>query len=211
MKWEHLSIVIALTSACSSAPSTQVQPNASANMAGESCETEEGAACAHHVEGHECNHGHEGAACAHHGEGHACDHGHGGAGNATPPRAGADGSQLFGAELNGALSTTPLATILASPQTYVGQTVRTEGEVSAVCQRMGCWMELRTDGGAVRVPIAGHAFFLPRDITGRHAIIEGTVSASELTAEQRAHLASEGAQALGAGVSIAATGVQLLP
>lgn len=194
MKNSVLMIAVALTWGCSSAAPTQVQPNTTASASGESCAHEEGSACAHHGEGHECGHG-----------------GHEVPGNAGGARASADGTQHFGAPLNGALAVTPLATILASPQTYAGQTVRTEGEVSAVCQRMGCWMELRAENGSVRVPIAGHAFFLPRDITGRRAIIEGNVAISELSEAQRAHLASEGAQTLGAGVAITATGVQLQP
>ena len=104
---------------------------------------------------------------------------------------------------------TPLATILAEPARFRDQTVRTEGEIARVCQRMGCWMELResAEGPAVRVPMAGHSFFLPRDVSGRHAMLEGRVHVEELSAEHRAHLESEGAQATASALAIHATGV----
>ncbi|MBK8169728.1 MAG: DUF4920 domain-containing protein [Sandaracinaceae bacterium] len=182
-------LVLALAGCSSASPAAPAAQAASGEQhaAGEACE-------------------HEGAACEH-GEGHACDHEH--ASGAPAANTLADGSTLYGHELNASLPVTPLATILAEPARFAGQTVRTEGEVSAVCQRMGCWMELRAESGTVRVPIAGHAFNLPRDITGKHAVIEGTVSVTELSEAQRAHLASEGAQALASAVSISATGVQL--
>lgn len=190
-----LSIALGLC-ACSSAPPPAATAGAQASNTGE------GEACAHHGEGHA-----EGEACDHEMP-HSCDHDAPGGGAATST-AQADGSVLYGQALNASLAVTPLATVLANPGNFAGQTIRTEGEVAAVCQRMGCWMELRADGGTVRVPIAGHAFNLPRDITGKHASIEGTVNVTELSEAQRAHLASEGAQALGSSVSIAATGVQL--
>lgn len=196
-----VSVVLGLCG-CSSAPSPAATAGAQASN------TAEGEACAHHGEGHA-----EGEACAHHGAGHAegehsCDHDAPG-GPAAASITQADGSVLYGQALNASIAVTPLATVLAAPANFAGQTIRTEGEVAAVCQRMGCWMELRAEGGTVRVPIAGHAFNLPRDITGKHASIEGTVNVTELSEAQRAHLASEGAQALGSSVSIAATGVQL--
>ena len=35
---------------------------------------------------------------------------------------------------------TPIASIVKSPQDYVGKTVRVDGVATAVCQAMGCWM-----------------------------------------------------------------------
>ena len=93
--------------------------------------------------------------------------------------------------------TVPIAEILADPEGFEGKEVRIEGTVSDVCPKKGCWMELRQgeEGPAVRVPMAGHSFFLPRDVAGRHARIEGRVAMRELSPEARAHHESEGAQA----------------
>jgi hypothetical protein len=103
----------------------------------------------------------------------------------------------------------PLADITSAPERFKDQVVRTEGTIARVCQAMGCWMELQAaaDAPAVRVPMAGHAFFLPKDVAGRHAMIEGRVALQELTPEARAHLAAEGAVAVASALSIAATTV----
>src|SRR5690606_20243959 len=105
--------------------------------------------------------------------------------------------RTFGAPPDVERPLTPLASILAEPERYRDQVVRTEGEIAQVCQRMGCWMELRESpqGPAVRVPMAGHRFFLPRDVVGRRAMLEGRVAMRVLSAAERAHYESEGATA----------------
>lgn len=118
-----------------------------------------------------------------------------------------DGSRQFGAPLSDHVET-PLAQIAAAPASFDGQTVVTEGHIERVCQRMGCWMELTAEGAQpVRVPMAGHSFFLPRDVAGHEATIEGRVLVTALSPEARAHLASEGALATADELSIEATSV----
>lgn len=119
------------------------------------------------------------------------------------------GEHRYGDPLEDGRELTTLGAILAAPETFADQVVRTEGEIAAVCQAMGCWMELREaeDGPAVRVPMAGHSFFLPKDISGRHATLEGRVALRDLSAEERAHLESEGASATAGALAIHATGV----
>ena len=115
----------------------------------------------------------------------------------------------FGAALSDR-TLTQLAEIAGDPERFNGQVVKTEGEITQVCQRMGCWMEMRSEGApAVRVPMAGHNFFLPRDCAGRRATIEGEVAIRELSDAEREHLASEGAQAVAQTLQISATGVEL--
>jgi hypothetical protein len=126
----------------------------------------------------------------------------------TPPAPG--GPRDFGAHIDDSRPLTPLAEIVAAPAAHAEQVVRTRGVVHRVCQRMGCWMELRDgEGPPVRVPMAGHAFFLPRDCQGAQAEIEGRVVIQELSAAAREHLGGEGATALASTVSIDATGVHL--
>lgn len=128
---------------------------------------------------------------------------------AAAPPAAANGARTFGAPLAGATALTGLAEITGAPERFKDQVVRTEGTIARVCQAMGCWMELQASAAdpAVRVPMAGHAFFLPKDVAGRHATIEGRVALQELTPEVRAHLASEGAVAVASALSISATTV----
>jgi hypothetical protein len=145
----------------------------------------------------------EGRHAAGHGEHAAVDES-----GPRPTRVLEDGSRLFGAELSADRPVTPLAQIAAAPASFAGQVVKTEGTIERVCQAMGCWMELRAEGTpAVRVPMAGHAFFLPRDVGGRSAVIEGRVAVQRLSPEAREHLAAEGAQAVDSELSIEATGV----
>lgn len=146
-----------------------------------------------------------------HGDGahgnHAAPHQEAEATGPRPTRVMDDGARLFGAEPAGT-TVTALADIVASPAQFDGQVVSTSGTIERVCQRMGCWMELRGENApAVRVPMAGHAFFLPRDVEGRAATIEGRVAVQELSAEAREHLASEGALATASSLSIDATSV----
>ena len=125
----------------------------------------------------------------------------------APTETLSDGSRLYGKALS-ETPITPLAEIAASPDTYSGKTVATEGEIARVCQAMGCWMELRADGvEPVRVPMADHAFFLPKDVSGRDAVIEGAVALRALGEGERAHLEGEGATATGQALEIRATGV----
>jgi hypothetical protein len=128
---------------------------------------------------------------------------------AEAPEQAEAAERLFGEAPDRARPLVPLASILAEPERYRDQVVRTEGEIAQVCQRMGCWMELREDaeGTAVRVPMAGHRFFLPRDLAGRRAMLEGRVAMQTLSAGEREHLESEGASATASALSISATGV----
>ena len=118
----------------------------------------------------------------------------------------------FGAPLHAETRTAPLDAILDRPTQYADKTVRTEGEIARVCQAMGCWMELRSSATqrAVRVPMSNHAFFLPKHVAGRRAVIEGRVFAQVLTDGERAHLEAEGAHETRTALAIEALGVEIL-
>ena len=125
-----------------------------------------------------------------------------------PLRTLEDGSRLFGRELQDGLELTALSAISADATSFTDRVVRTEGTIERVCQRMGCWMELRAENAEpVRVPMAGHSYFLPRDVTGRPATIEGRVMVQPLSEGRRRHLEAEGALATSGSLSIEATTV----
>lgn len=117
----------------------------------------------------------------------------------SPDRAAVDASfpRVFGAKP--ALTTAPVQVerVLDQPDEYLGKVIRCEGTVARVCQRAGCWLELQGEGGGLRVPMAGHAFFVPQTIVGHRAVIEGGLSAQALRPEHRAHLEGEGLKAVG--------------
>ncbi len=48
------------------------------------------------------------------------------------------------------------------------------GKVDAVCQKKGCWMELKNnDGTTMRVTFKDYGFFMPKDCSGKTAIVDG--------------------------------------
>lgn len=48
------------------------------------------------------------------------------------------------------------------------------GKIDAVCQKKGCWMELKNnDGTSLRVTFKDYAFFMPKDGAGLTAIVDG--------------------------------------
>ncbi len=101
-----------------------------------------------------------------------------------------------------------LTTIAKDTTKYARTTVKTEGRVTAVCQAMGCWMEIADANGEAHVRMNGHSFFIPKTASGRRAIVEATV----LPRPDNGECEQEAAQATGkiVKVELDATGVELL-
>lgn len=118
---------------------------------------------------------------------------------------------------------TPIATILAEPMAWKGRDVRVEGEVSGVCTKKGCWMDLSdTEGHTVKIRVEDGVLVFPEDAEGLQASAEGTVSVQEMDRERylgwQQHLASDRGETfdestLGEGpyllVEIAGSGAQV--
>ena len=52
--------------------------------------------------------------------------------------------------------------------------VLVSGELSEVCQKMGCWVKLKNESGEdIFVKLKGHDFFVPKDCAGKTAIVRG--------------------------------------
>ncbi len=116
--------------------------------------------------------------------------------------------RVFGAALSPDGEPVEVGAILRDPAPFLGKNVKTKGVVARVCERAGCWLELKPEQGegGLRVPMAGHAFFIPPDALGRPAIVEGELTAQPLDPSHKAHLEGEGAQAVGP-LSLAARAV----
>ena len=87
--------------------------------------------------------------------------------------------QAFGAALS-PREPVALSSILAHPERYEGQIVRTSGPVQAVCAQRGCWMDIGGQDeaeGRVHVRSLNHALAFPRDAVGKIAEVEGEVQA----------------------------------
>lgn len=79
-----------------------------------------------------------------------------------------------------------VAQVLAAPAPLVGRTVQVKGQVTEVCQMMGCWMALAEPGTTkvLRVKVNDGDLVFPKDSVGKSAIAEGTIAKITLTKQQ---------------------------
>lgn len=69
------------------------------------------------------------------------------------------------------------------------------GKVTAVCQAKGCWMKLAlTDGSEVMVRFKDYGFFVPKDGTGKFAVVNGTAFVTTLSTQDQKHYAEDAAK-----------------
>jgi hypothetical protein len=117
----------------------------------------------------------------------------------------------FGAAITESSNTT-LASLVTEPARFSTKTVRTEGVVSAVCQAMGCWMEIVDDAGQAHVKMAGHSFFIPKEASGHHAVVQGRLlsSAGPACAANDCNSNSKPMAGRGEQAQIEATGVEFV-
>ncbi len=94
---------------------------------------------------------------------------------------------------------TEVPTILASPDEWVGERVLIEGEVREVCEKKGCWLDIAHPDGLIQVKVADDVIVFPISARGKTALVEGTVEALELSADEAfaaaAHRAEEQGEA----------------
>jgi hypothetical protein len=92
---------------------------------------------------------------------------------AASASAPAAGTLLLGERITSPV--VPLADIAKNPAQYAGHTVATTGKVTAVCQEMGCWMEIRDEAGQAHIRMHGHNFFVPKTASGHVARVQATL------------------------------------
>ena len=72
---------------------------------------------------------------------------------------------------------TPIASIVAKPQDFVGKTVRVDGIATAVCTHMGCWMAVapanQPKGDTVRLKVEDGVIVFPVSAKGKKVSAEG--------------------------------------
>jgi len=87
-----------------------------------------------------------------------------------------------------------LASLVESPATFAGETVRLEGTVKAVCQGAGCWVEVQdAQGSSFIARSLDESVLLPKDCVGRKIVVQGVVTALP----QEVHEEPEPAEAAG--------------
>jgi hypothetical protein len=69
----------------------------------------------------------------------------------------------------------PLADIAKDPARFQDRVFATSGKITAVCQEMGCWMQLEDASGRAHVRMHGHTFFVPKTSPGHIARVQATL------------------------------------
>jgi hypothetical protein len=124
----------------------------------------------------------------------------------APPAAAPKGTLALGEPI--ASPFVALSEIAKSPSQYKNRVITTGGKVTAVCQAMGCWMELTDDASHAHVRMHGHSFFVPKTASGHVARVQATVLPSDTAECEDSPAPASGALAK---VELDATGVELDP
>jgi len=101
-----------------------------------------------------------------------------------------------------------LSEIAKHPGAYEDKVVATTGTVTAVCQSMGCWMEIKDSASEAHVKLAGHKFFVPKSSSGHTARVQGKVIKVDPTDECVQEAAEQTGKPI-AKLQLVATGVEL--
>ncbi len=92
---------------------------------------------------------------------------------------------------------------------YKGKTIETAGVVTAVCQEMGCWMEIKDEKSAAHIRMHGHSFFVPKTAAGHHARVQATLVAADDKTECDDEGGDAGKPTTTAKLELDATGIEL--
>lgn len=84
-----------------------------------------------------------------------------------------------------------LGEVVRDPGRFDGKPVRVRGTIDGVCQKRGCWMRLRDGDQAARIRFRDYAFFVPLDVAGREAVVEGVATVTVTTEAMRRHYAED--------------------
>ena len=98
----------------------------------------------------------------------------------------------FGAGVTVGDAPMTLRAALAKAADLDGKTIRVRAPITGVCQVKGCWMNLgKPDAGGnppLFVKFKDYGFFMPKDASGRVAIVEGTMSFKQETVAETKHI-----------------------
>lgn len=123
---------------------------------------------------------------------------------ASAPTTEAKGTLVLGERITAKIL--PLASLANESRRYEDQVVATTGTVTAVCQEMGCWMEIRDDSAHAHVRMHGHTFFVPKTASGHIARVQAKVVRGAAGACDESATTSDRASAR---LELDATGVEL--
>lgn len=115
-----------------------------------------------------------------------------------PYLASSQGRTVYGKPLT-LQESVSVSEILRAPEVFKGKRVVVEGEISEVCQKKGCWINVRDPEGLVelRVKVEDEVIVFPKDAKGKRVKAEGIISVTVLTEEERRRRARHEAEEQG--------------
>lgn len=87
-----------------------------------------------------------------------------------------------------------LSVVEAHPKDFRNRTLLIEATVTAVCQKMGCWMQVEDGGSRSMVRWesgCGGRYAFPKDLQGRRVLIQGSIYPKEISEPDAHHLEEE--------------------
>ena len=106
---------------------------------------------------------------------------------------------------------TPIASLVSSPDQFVGKTVRVDGVGTAVCEMMGCWIAIAEsdskDAKTIRVKVEDGVIKIPVTAKGKKVSAEGVFEAAG--DEHAKEAAAEHAKQTGHAAAVAAKVYQI--
>lgn len=78
--------------------------------------------------------------------------------------------------------TTSIADIKANPEEYHDKTVRIEGNITQVCQTMGCWFYVADETQRIKVDLEMNrpdTYTIPKNSKGKRSVVQGIVHFTE--------------------------------
>ncbi len=70
--------------------------------------------------------------------------------------------------------------------------IKLAGKIEAVCQKKGCWMKMNIGSDKeMMVRFKDYAFFVPKDISGKEAFIDGVAFCDTVSIADRKHYAED--------------------
>jgi RecJ-like exonuclease len=87
---------------------------------------------------------------------------------------------------------TPIKTLLAEPEKYVGKDVMVEGEITKVCQMQGCWILVKDASSAepIMVKVDDGVIVFPKDGAGKKVVAQGKLEKVSDEAQKEAGVTS---------------------
>ena len=113
------------------------------------------------------------------------------ANNSTTIDSAVINQQYFGDKISAdsAKPVSELKTLIANNKEM---TVKLTGKIEAVCQKKGCWMNLKNEtGDKLRVTFKDYKFFVPKDCAGKTAFVKGVASTEETSVAELQEFAKD--------------------